>query len=446
MSTTDRRDDAPARGRPHARNEILRGGLLGGVAPADIASSFGTPVFVYDLATIDRQVKAARAQLPASRFDLAFTVKANPSVSIVDHVRKAGLGLSVSSTGELDLGLRLGYAGADITVVGPSKSPEELTAAARAGAVVSVESPEEFQRLSTIAEGLSVRVDVLLRRLVAEYPAFSEAHIFGDFLLDKFGMTDDDLRTCLKAAPSLDGVRVVGLHAFRGSNIHDVDTLVSHFDETTAFARELFADADMRLQVVNVGGGLAIPIEVHDEGLDLAQLGRRLLQLEEEWAAMPEMEGVRIRLEPGRFIAGPAGAYLVRVIDVKAPHGETVAVVDGGINHLLRPTLFGQEHRVRLLTRPGEPRRTLVSASIAGPLTSAIDVIARGVPMPRPEAGDLVAVLDVGAYGFTESMPYFGSRAIPAEVVVRDGVPRVARPRAEPDLILDRQVRVDWDA
>ena len=440
------RDNGPGRGRPRARNEILRGGLLGGVAPTEIASTFGTPVFVYDLATIDRQVQAARDQLPSPRFDLAFTVKANPSVSIVDHVRKAGLGLSVCSTGELELGLRLGYAGADITFIAPSKSPDELAAAAGAGAVVSVESPGELHRLSAIAEGLGVRVDVLVRRLVASYPPYSEAHIFGDFLLDKFGMPDADLRACLAAASSLDGVRIVGLHAFRGSNIHDVDTLVSHFDEATEFARDLFAAADLRLRVVNVGGGLAIPIEVHDEGLDMAQLGRRLQQLEERWSAMPDMEGVRVRLEPGRFVVGPAGAYLVRVLGVKAPHGETVAVVDGGINHLLRPTLFGQEHRVRLLTPPGQPRRTLVSASIAGPLTSAIDVIARGVPMPRPEADDLVAVLDVGAYGFTEAMPYFGSRAIPAEIVVRDGVPRVARPRIEPDVILDRQIRVDWDA
>ncbi len=247
-------------------------------------------------------------------------------------------------------------------------------------------------------------------------------------------------------APALPGIELLGLHAFRGSNIHDVDTLISHFHETIDLARRLFGAAQVPLRVVNVGGGLAIPIEVQDDELDMGLLGRRLAGLEARWDASPDMRGVTIRLEPGRFLVGPAGAYLVRVLSVKAPHGETVAIVDGGINHLLRPTLFGQEHRVRLLARSDERHRPLVSVSLAGPLTSAIDVIARAVPMPRPEPGDLIGVLDVGAYGFTEAMPYFGSRAVPAEVVVQDGRFGLARPRLEPSGILERQSRVDWDS
>lgn len=437
--------EAPSRGRPRARNEILRGGLLGGADPAALAAEFGTPLFVYDFRTIDRQVQAARAQFDSRRFELAFSVKANPSLAIVGHMRSLGLGLSVCSAGELDIGRQLGFAGPDITFVGPAKSEAELTDAGVYGVVVSVESPGELRQLSAIATGLGTRTRVVLRRLVPAFPPLSEARIFGDFLLDKFGMTDDALRACLSMAPSLPGVELVGLHAFRGSNIHDVDTLISHFDETIDLARQLFAAAQVPLRVVNVGGGLAIPIEVQDDELDMGLLGRRLARLEARWDASPDMSGVTIRLEPGRFLVGPAGAYLVRVLSVKAPRGETVAMVDGGINHLLRPTLFGQEHRVRLLTRSDERHRPLVSVSLAGPLTSAIDVIARGVPMPRPEPGDLVAVLDVGAYGFTEAMPYFGSRAVPAEVVVMDGRCGLARPRLESSGILERQSLVEWD-
>jgi diaminopimelate decarboxylase len=410
-----------------------------------LAAEFGTPVFVYDLRTIDRQVQAARARFEPRRFEIAFSVKANPSLAIVDHMRSLGLGLCVCSAGELDIARQLGFAGSDVTLVGPAKSSAELTDAAAYGVAVSVESPDELRALSSIASGLGTRAQVVLRRLVPAFPPLSEARIFGDFLLDKFGMTDDALRACLSMRTSLPGVELVGLHAFRGSNIHDVDTLVSHFSETVDLARRMFGEAEVPLRVVNVGGGLAIPIEVQDDELDMGLLGRRLARLEARWDASPDMNGVRIRLEPGRFLVGPAGAYLVRVLSVKAPHGETVAIVDGGINHLLRPTLFGQEHRVRLLVRADDRHRTLVSVSVAGPLTSAIDVIARAVPMPRPEPGDLVAVLDVGAYGFTEAMPYFGSRAIPAEVVVMDGRCGLARPRLESSGILERQSLVDWD-
>ncbi len=141
----------PARGRPHVRNEIFRGGLLGGADPSALVADFGTPLFVYDLRTIDRQAQTARAQFDGRRFELAFSVKANPSLAIIGHMRSLGLGLCVCSAGELDIGRQVGFAGPSITFVGPAKSAEELTAAAAHGVVVSVESPDELRQLSAIA-------------------------------------------------------------------------------------------------------------------------------------------------------------------------------------------------------------------------------------------------------------------------------------------------------
>ena len=388
-----------------------------------LAAEFGTPVFIYDLGAIDRQVLAVRTQFASRRFEIGFSVKANPSLAIVDHMRRLGLGLSVCSTGELEIGRQVGVEGRSITFVGPAKSPADLAAAADYGVTISVESPDELRHLAAIAEGLGTRARVLLRRLVPAFPPLSEARIFGDFLLDKFGMTDDAMQACLSMAPGLPGVEIVGVHAFRGSNIHDVDTLIAHFSETTELALRLFGEAGAPLRVVNLGGGFSVPIEVHDDELDLGLLGRRLTRLETRWDALPQMNGVTVRLEPGRFLVGPSGAYLVRVLAVKAPHGETVAIVWTGRSTIscvrrcsarstacdcwcartsgIGPGLAGLGGRsVDLRDRRHRPCRAHATAR-AG----------------RPDS----AMLDVGAYGFTEAMPYFGSRADPAEVTVRDG-------------------------
>ena len=131
------------------------------------------------------------------------------------------------------------------------------------------------------------------------------------------------------------------------------------------------------------------------------------------------------------------------MVDRKTVDGSTVAILDGGVHHLLRPALVGQEHRIGWSRSgaPGDGRPGPVT--VAGPLCSGLDVLATDAAMAPPEVGDLVAVLDVGAYGFTESMPLFLSHPIPAEVVVRDGRAELIRPRLEPATWLDAQLVPD---
>ncbi len=162
------------------------------------------------------------------------------------------------------------------------------------------------------------------------------------------------------------------------------------------------------------------------------------------WAADPVTRSARLLLEPGRFLVGPAGAYLARVVDRKSVDGSQVAILDGGVHHVLRPALVGQEHRVRIVSGRAEAAQKQWPVTIAGPLCSGLDVFAASAVMPVPEPGDLVAVLDVGAYGFTESMPFFLSHPIPAEVAVRDGRAELIRPRQDPAEWLERQRLPEW--
>jgi diaminopimelate decarboxylase len=152
-----------------------------------------------------------------------------------------------------------------------------------------------------------------------------------------------------------------------------------------------------------------------------------------------------VLLEPGRFLVGSAGAYLARVVDRKSVDGTTVVILDGGVHHLLRPALVGQEHRVRAVgRRTGASAARQWPVTVAGPLCSGLDIFTAAAVMPAPEPGDLLAVLDVGAYGYTESMPLFLSHPTPAEVAIRAGRAALIRPRIEPSEWLVRQVLPEW--
>jgi diaminopimelate decarboxylase len=192
-----------------------------------------------------------------------------------------------------------------------------------------------------------------------------------------------------------------------------------------------------------MGGGLGIPYERGAAPLDLSAFGAALHRLDAAWSADPVTRSTRVIVEPGRFLVARAGAFVARVVDRKCADGAMLVILDGGIHHLLRPALVGQEHRIVPLG-PMRPGSRPEPVTVAGPLCSGLDVFARGVRMVPPEVGDLVAVLDVGAYGFTESMPLFLSHPTPAEIAIRGGRSALIRPRLEPSAWLDTQRVPDW--
>jgi diaminopimelate decarboxylase len=434
---------SPRRGRPPARNEILHGDRLGGLDPAELALRFGTPLYVYDLDVIERQVHALRAALPPV-VDIAYAVKANPALAIVAHLASLGLGADVASGGELATALRAGIAPDRIVVTGPGKRDAELRAAVAAGVrAITVESPGELDRLERFATEASRRVAVLLRASVSAADRLERVRLVGDDGAGKFGMDEPDLLVAARAAARSTHLDLLGIHRFGASNVLDAARLAAHVDETVQLARSVAAHVGAAPRLVDAGGGLGIPYEPHEESFDVAGFGQRLRTLAAAWDATPGLQDLRLLLEPGRYLVGAAGAYLARVVDRKRVGEAEVAILDGGVHHLLRPALVGQEHRVRVLGADARVARSW-PVTIAGPLCSGLDVFAANATLPAPAVGDLVAVLDAGAYGFTESMPLFLSHPIPAEVAIRGGRAALIRPRMDPTEWLDRQLSPAW--
>jgi diaminopimelate decarboxylase len=440
-------DAPPRRGRPPARNEILRAGRLGGASPDDLAGRFGTPLYVYDLDVVDRQVAALRSVLPPA-VELAYAVKANPALAIVAHLGRLGLGADVASGGELETVARAGIAADRVVMTGPGKRDDELRQAVAVGIrAVTVESPTELARLEAIAAAAGRRQPVMLRAAVSEGHRLERVRLVGDDGAGKFGMDAADLFGAARLASASPHLELLGLHAFGASNVLDASALIRHVAATVATARRIALAVGAPLRLVDAGGGLGIPYEAHQESLDLVGLGAGLREITAGWATDPVLRDARLLLEPGRFLLAPAGAYLARVVDRKTVDGSIVVILDGGVHHVLRPALVGQEHRVRAIGARADGSSTgrLQPVTVAGPLCSGLDVFSQSAVMVPPDVGELMAVLDVGAYGFTESMPLFLSHPIPAEVALRHGRAAVIRPRVDPGHWLDDQVVPDWD-
>ncbi len=436
--------DGPRRGRPPSRNEILRSGRLGGLDPALLAERFGTPLFVYDLEVVTRQVTGLRAALPGA-VELAYAVKANPALAVVAHLGSLDLGADVSSGGELRVALRAGVPAHRIILTGPGKRDDELRLAVETGLrAITIESRGELERLERIAASARRVAPVLLRAAVPPEVGLERVRLVGDDGAGKFGMDRDDMLAAARFAARSSHLEPVGIHAFGASNVTDAAALAMHAGWTADLAREVAVGAGFRLRLIDVGGGLGIPYEPDDRALDVAGLGRLLAALLEDLGRDSATREARLLLEPGRYFVGPAGAYVSRVVDRKTVEERHVVVLDGGIHHVLRPALVGQEHRIRNLAAPSASVSKSFPVTIAGPLCSGLDILTSHAAMPVPDVGDLVAVLDVGAYGYTESMPFFLSHPVPAEVAIRGGRAELIRRRIEPDEWQAYQRLPDW--
>ena len=433
-------------------------------APDDLAARYGTPFYVYDFDLIEHRVDALRCVLPPVA-EVAYAVKANPALSVVAHLGRLRVGADVASRGELELAVRAGITPDRIVMTGPGKRDDELRQAVVLGIrAVTVESPAELARLEAIAAEAGRIQPVMLRAATSGHAGLERVRLVGDAGAGKFGMDAADLIEAAWRASRSPHLDLLGLHSFGASNVLDAEILLAHVEATVSAARRLAVATGTRIRLVDVGGGLGIPYADHEEPLDLERLGAGLAAITAAWVDDPVLAEARLLLEPGRFLVGPAGAYVARVVDRKTVDGSAVVILDGGVHHVLRPALTRQEHRVRALGAPGAPgsqdgrlgsredaprapRRRATEmrpVTIAGPLCSGLDIFCQGFLMRPPEVGELVAVLDVGAYGFTESMPLFLSHPIPAEVAVRGGRAELIRPRVEPSTWLAAQIAHDW--
>ncbi|HEX9780386.1 MAG TPA: diaminopimelate decarboxylase [bacterium] len=373
-----------------------------------IAASVGTPVYVYSAKTIVEHVRKLRAAFGAMRPLICFSVKANGNLAILRLLVRAGAGLDIVSGGELFKALRVGCPPSKIVYASVGKHPDEIRAALRAGIFCfNVESEPELDAIEAAAERLRVHARVALR-VNPDVEAHTHRHITTGVAESKFGIDPRTARALLARHRALPRVRLIGLHLHIGSQITDAKPFVEAIRKVGGLfdhGRRLGAP----LEWLNLGGGLGIIYR--DERPQTPGAFARAVR------PLVSALGARLILEPGRFIVGNAGALLTRVLYIKDAGRRRFAVVDAGMNDLLRPALYDAYHEVVRVRRNGTGARAR-RFDIVGPICESADVLARDRAFGSLEPGDLLAVLGAGAYGSTMASNYNG-RLRPAEVLVR---------------------------
>lgn len=381
---------------------------------AEIAEEVGTPLYVYDAEVFRARVARLREALGERPSLICYSAKANDALALLALARDEGLGVDVVSGGELWKATRVGVPGERIVFSGVGKRRDEIAAALELGVrSLNVESPGELEAIEVEARRLGVVAPVSFR-LNPDVEPHTHGYVSTGQATSKFGLPARAVLEGLHRAAHEPSLEAVGISFHVGSQLLDPSPVLTAAERAAQLWREL-GGAGIRLRDLDVGGGLGIPYEGPDEP-DLEQYASSLATLAAEL-------GATLVLEPGRWLVGPAGTFLTRVLYVKDVPGRRIAICDGGMNDLIRPSLYGAAHPIEIV---GAGARPTASVDVVGPLCESGDFFARGRTLPLPEPGDLVAIGFAGAYGRVMASSY-NSRPLCAEVLADGDSWRVIR-------------------
>jgi len=394
-----------------------RGGSLTceGVALRAIAREAGTPCFVYSRRTLEHHYDRIVEAFPGVDLLACYSVKGNSNLAVLDVLRRKGSGFDVVSGGELLRVLRVGADPRRVVFAGVGKTAEEMRAALDAGILMfNVESPAELDLLERVARARR-RVADLALRVNPDVDPRTHTYISTGKRESKFGIDLEAARALAAGLPRRKWLRMVGVHAHIGSQITEVAPHVEAVGKVVAFARDARA-AGNPVTALNAGGGFG----VHYRGGE----ARPAKEFGDALAPLVRAAGLRLLLEPGRFIAGNAGVLVARVILVKESGDRRFVVVDAAMNDLLRPALYGAHHRVWPVRAPfpeaeaaSRPASETWTCDVVGPVCETGDFLAKDRRLPPVASGDLLCVYTAGAYGMTMSSNY-NARPRAAEVMV----------------------------
>jgi diaminopimelate decarboxylase len=413
-----------------------RGGILHaeGVALDRLAAAVGSPFYCYSTATLTRHYEVFAGAFADVRALVCYAMKANSNQAVVKTLAGLGAGADVVSGGELKRAFLAGIPPQKIMFSGVGKTDAELAAAVDAGILcVNVESEPELARLSAIAAGKGRRTDISLR-VNPDIDARTHAKIATGKSENKFGIPISRAREVCAHAAKLPGVRVSGVDMHIGSQITELQPFDDAFALLSEFVHMLRADGHA-IGHVDLGGGLGIP---YRDGEDPPGPQAYAAVVKRATASLD----CTLIFEPGRLIVGNAGILVTRVLYVKRGEAKTFVIVDAGMNDLVRPTLYEAHHEVRPIKEPPAGARQIL-ADVVGPVCESGDFLALDRTMAEPAPGDLLAVMTAGAYGAVQAGTY-NTRALVAEVMVKDNRFYVVRPHVGIDEIIALDRLPDW--
>jgi len=390
-----------------------------GVKVSELAQKFATPLYVYSARTILEHFSKIKKAFSAIKPLICYSVKVNSNLSIMKLLVDKGAGFDIVSGGELYRAIRIKCPPKRIVYASVGKTDTEIKEAIKAGILLfTVESLPELRRIDSLACALKKKVAVALRFNPNVEPG-THAYITTGKKETKFGMDRETIKSILLNVSVYPHLDICGIHIHIGSQITKGAPYVEAIKKVKGILKEV-GTRGPRLKYFDIGGGLGI---VYD---------REKPQTADEFAqrVLPLLKGMGLKviLEPGRFIAGNAGILVAKVVYVKNTPQKRFVIVDGGMNDLIRPALYGAYHRiVPLKRRVSSGSRQLKLADVVGPICESSDFLGKERKIDVKE-GDYVAVLGAGGYGFSMSSNY-NSRPRAAEVLVKNNKVHLIRKR-----------------
>jgi diaminopimelate decarboxylase len=390
--------------------------VIGGVPIRQLARRVGqTPFYAYDRSAIASRIAALRATLPTG-LSLHYAIKANPMPAVVGQIAQLVDGLDVASVGEMRIALDTGTPASAISFAGPGKSPGEINAAVMAGICLNIESSGELERVAQTGEKHAAQPRVAVRVNPDFELKSSGMKMSGG--PKPFGIDAEQVPAILERIGEI-GLDFQGFHIFSGSQNLKAESLMEAHDKTFELAYRLAEYAPTPVKTLNIGGGFGIPYFPGEQRLDLAPICGKLAVHRD--ACRERLGDVELVLELGRYLVAEAGVYVCEVVDRKISRGTSYVITNGGLHHHLAASgNFGQvirkdypvvtAHRVH-----GGPRERV---NVVGPLCTPLDILADGMELGQADVGDLICVLQSGAYGYTASPHLFLGHPAPVEVLV----------------------------
>jgi diaminopimelate decarboxylase len=405
-----------------------------GVSAIELAARFDTPLYVVSESRIRDNYRRLHDALTHNygKVRIYYAAKANSNLSVLKILQTEGACLDAVSPGEVSMALATGFSSERILFTGTSVRNDELKFLADSNVTVNVDSLSQLDRLLeiTVPRVLSVRVN-------PEIGAGHHDHCITAGKTTKFGLWENNAVKAYEKAKKA-GVKRFGIHMHVGSGVLNVEPFVLALDKLLNVAKRVHDEIGVDFEFVDMGGGLGVPYKPEDEELDLSLFSEKVLSLFKGRIGEYGLGEPFFCVEPGRYLVCDASILLTAVNTLKETPFKKFVGVDAGFNTLVRPTMYGSYHHVLAANKLDSPEAE--TYDVVGPVCESGDVLAKDRRLPKIQEGDLLAVLNAGAYGYSMSSQY-NARPRAAEVLVKNGRSTLVRERETlDDLMLGQRV------
>jgi diaminopimelate decarboxylase len=382
----------------------------------ELAAKYKTPYYVYDFDFITQQYTNLKEAFKARKSLMAYAVKANSNLSVVKHLGDQGAGADCVSIGEVRRALKVGIAKYKIIFSGVGKTDDEITEALEHDILmINVESEAELGRVEMMAQKLGVEARVSIRVNPNVDPK-THPYISTGLHENKFGVDIDTAKRMYIKAKKSANLDPIGIHCHIGSQLTDLAPIKESVNIVADLVRNIKAALDVELKFFDVGGGLGIKYD-DEQTIDTYEYAQTILD------ALYGLD-ITVVCEPGRYIVGNAGTFVTKVLYEKMNCDKRFVIVDGGMNDLIRPSLYNAYHRIEVLGKSED----VSDCNVVGPVCESGDFFAKNIELPKTEHNDLVAIYSAGAYAYTMASNY-NTRGKVAEVAIQNGEDRLIRKR-----------------